>query len=309
MAPSDRRFDLVFPARKPDIQLWTRLYVDPYLPVASGAKGRDFRRLPLRLDRAMGIRWKNRPEVVCLGGRSEPYPPAERKERVVRLLLEVIARRGGSAVIQTGSSLILRDIDLIREISEETSAAVIFIPPAEFYRSSRRRRDLTGVIERIRHSGVQTGVQLDLEVKGNEEELTKVRTLFAFASKLNLDFVHPSAFPQSNPYNRNLLRLVFDQSLHYGVGLAPKRYCPADYRRENFWLASLLSAEALDRRLRGDSFRPFETAARRIDSLKQDLRLLLAADKEEFFAQLPQQTHGFVRSLLSGGEPRVGRRQ
>src|SRR6185437_6645522 len=55
---------------------------------------------------------------IALGTATDPYQPLERKQRVTRSLLEVFARESGFRLgIITKSTLILRDLDLLREIS------------------------------------------------------------------------------------------------------------------------------------------------------------------------------------------------
>ena len=57
----------------------------------------------------------NRP--VALGTATDPYQPAERRFFTTRSLLEVLARRPGVALsITTKSDLVVRDVDLLKEI-------------------------------------------------------------------------------------------------------------------------------------------------------------------------------------------------
>ena len=55
---------------------------------------------------------------IALGTATDPYQPLERKQRVTRSLLEVFARKSGLSLgIVTKSTLITRDIDLLKEIA------------------------------------------------------------------------------------------------------------------------------------------------------------------------------------------------
>lgn len=65
-----------------------------------------------------------RPDVVVLGGSTDPYQPAERKHRNTRNLLEVLARHLYPAHIVTKSRLVTEDAALINRIAEDTWASV-----------------------------------------------------------------------------------------------------------------------------------------------------------------------------------------
>jgi DNA repair photolyase len=64
------------------------------------------------------------PEVIALSGVTDPYQPVERKLRITRGCLAVLAKYRNPCVIVTKSSLVTRDIDLLRELAEHHAAAV-----------------------------------------------------------------------------------------------------------------------------------------------------------------------------------------
>jgi DNA repair photolyase len=64
-------------------------------------------------------------EPIAIGTATDPYQPAERKFLVTRGILEKIAlRRGLDVSITTKSTLVLRDLDVIRKISERSRITV-----------------------------------------------------------------------------------------------------------------------------------------------------------------------------------------
>jgi len=66
---------------------------------------------------------RNRP--VAIGTATDPYQPAERRFYTTRSLLEVLARRPGvSLSITTKSDLVVRDVDLLKEIQKQGSVHV-----------------------------------------------------------------------------------------------------------------------------------------------------------------------------------------
>ena len=77
---------------------------------------------PALLDAALSR--KRRKCMIGFGSMSDPYIPAESSLRLTRQCLEIIARRGFGVSLITKSDLILRDIDLLKEIQEKAKAVV-----------------------------------------------------------------------------------------------------------------------------------------------------------------------------------------
>ena len=64
-------------------------------------------------------------EAIALGTATDPYQPAERRYEVTRGILEEFARhRGFELGIVTKSNLIVRDLDLLREISRNNALSI-----------------------------------------------------------------------------------------------------------------------------------------------------------------------------------------
>ncbi len=60
---------------------------------------------------------------IALGTATDPYQPLERKLNITQSLLEVFARQSGLRLgIVTKSALIVRDLDLLREIAAQQPA-------------------------------------------------------------------------------------------------------------------------------------------------------------------------------------------
>jgi DNA repair photolyase len=71
------------------------------------------------------LRRVKRGEVIALGTATDPYQPAERRYEVTRGILEEFARhRGFELGIVTKSNLIVRDLDLLRDVSRNNSLSV-----------------------------------------------------------------------------------------------------------------------------------------------------------------------------------------
>jgi DNA repair photolyase len=70
----------------------------------------------------------SRPGYVCkpimLGANTDPYQPVEKKMRVTRSILEVLARTRHPVTVITKSALVLRDLDLLADLAREGLASV-----------------------------------------------------------------------------------------------------------------------------------------------------------------------------------------
>jgi DNA repair photolyase len=64
------------------------------------------------------------PQTILLSGVTDPYQPAERRLRITRRCLEVLAEYRNPVAITTKSHLVTRDIDLLSELAAHGAAAV-----------------------------------------------------------------------------------------------------------------------------------------------------------------------------------------
>ena len=67
-------------------------------------------------------KWK--PQPVFLSGVTDPYQPVERKLRLTRRCLEVLAKFRNPVGIITKNRLVTRDIDVLKELAEHNAVAV-----------------------------------------------------------------------------------------------------------------------------------------------------------------------------------------
>src|SRR5436853_2151690 len=64
------------------------------------------------------------PQVLVMSGVTDPYQPVERKMRITRRCLEVLAKFRNPIAIITKNRLVTRDIDLLGELASHNAAAV-----------------------------------------------------------------------------------------------------------------------------------------------------------------------------------------
>ncbi|MBQ3570624.1 MAG: radical SAM protein [Methanocorpusculum sp.] len=77
---------------------------------------------PSLLDAALSR--KRKKGMIGFGSMSDPYIPEESSLRLTQQCLEIIARRGFGVSLITKSDLVLRDIDILKEIQERAKAVV-----------------------------------------------------------------------------------------------------------------------------------------------------------------------------------------
>src|SRR6476620_6031566 len=110
-------------------------------------------------------RWK--PQTLVMSGVTDPYQPVERRLKITRRCLEVLARFRNPVGIITKNQLVIRDVDLLIELASHDAAAVnisvtsidpklqrILEPRAS---SPRARLD---AIARLRKAGIPVGVMV-----------------------------------------------------------------------------------------------------------------------------------------------------
>ena len=105
-------------------------------------------------------------EEIAIGTATDPYQPIERTARVTRSLLEVFARRSGHRIgLITKSTLIERDIDLLREIARRNTLVLhqtITTPDSTLARLLEPRAPRPDLrfrtVRRLREAGLTAGI-------------------------------------------------------------------------------------------------------------------------------------------------------
>jgi DNA repair photolyase len=127
----------------PDSWFWSRYTLNPYSGCAHACIYCDARsqryyledfeneviiktnfdkKLDLRLKRARTLL----PDVIAPGGVNDAYQPIEKKEELTRKVLHVIAKHKYPINIATKSKLVVRDIDILKKIADDTWCTVGF---------------------------------------------------------------------------------------------------------------------------------------------------------------------------------------
>jgi len=127
---------------------------------------------------------KFKPDVVAMSGVTDPYQPAERKYELTRKILKILAKHKFPVHIITKSDLVLKDIDLLKEIAKQTWCSISLtivtfnqelLPYLEPFAPSPERR--LEAIRKLNDAGIQAGVDFTPIVPyllDNEENIKEV---------------------------------------------------------------------------------------------------------------------------------------
>jgi DNA repair photolyase len=132
-------------------------------------------------------RWN--PRVLSMSGVTDPYQPVERKLRITRRCLGVLAEFRNPVVIVTKNYLVTRDMDLLSELASHDAAAVALslttldddLRRIMEPRTSRPARRLSAV-EKLAAGGIPVGVMTAPVIPGlNDHELPNLLSAAAEA--------------------------------------------------------------------------------------------------------------------------------
>ncbi len=138
-------------------------------------------------------RW--RPEVLAMSGVTDPYQPVERKLKLTRECLAVLAEFRNPVVIVTKNFLVTRDLDHLSELARHQAAAVVLsvttldsrLARLMEPRASRPEKRLEAV--RLLHAaGIPVGVNLAPIIPGLTDE--EIPALVEAAAQAGAEFVH-----------------------------------------------------------------------------------------------------------------------
>ncbi len=125
-------------------------------------------------------KWK--PQVLALSGVTDPYQPVERRLRLTRRCLEVLAEARNPVVIVTKHHRVTRDIDLMAELASHDAAAVQ-LSITTLDRSLQRRMEPRGstperrldAVARLAAAGIPVGVNVAPVIPGlTDHEIPRI---------------------------------------------------------------------------------------------------------------------------------------
>lgn len=192
-------------------------------------------------------KWKH--ELVNIGGVCDSYQPIEEKLQIMPEILKLMIKYKTPVIISTKSSLILRDIELINELSKITyvNIACTIITIDDDLRKiiepgSSPIIERFKVIDQIKkHTSANAGIHIMPIIPHLTDHPGNLRGLYKMANKVNADYVLPGILylrGQTKPYFLNAIKRhnydLYQQiaSLYSQKG-ALKAYKPIIYKTIN----------------------------------------------------------------------------
>jgi len=186
--------------------------------------------------------------TIVIGTATDPYQPAERRFRVTRSVLEQLASFEGLSIgLITKSSLVARDIDVLRSLSARHRVTIhvslittdlrlvrLFEPRSPTPRA--RLRALKKLVE----ADLDAGLIVAPVLPGITDDIPHLESLMRAGKAVGAKFVHPGPlrlYPQVRPLFLPIVDRHFPhlaaryRAAYQGRGAAPRRYGRALIRR------------------------------------------------------------------------------
>ena len=212
---------------------------------------------------------------IAIGTATDPYQPLEKKLKITRSLLEVFARHRGFQVgIVTKSALIARDIDLLKQISENNRLTVhitVTTMNAKLARQLEPRAPTPDLrmrtVSELREAGLRAGVMCSPLMPGITDSSSSVRAVARAAAAAGASFLAAGALflkPCSLPTFLGFVREHFpDQLTAYERRYAGSAFVSGAYRER---MAALVDQICKEFKL-GKRYSYYEEAAREAEGL------------------------------------------
>jgi DNA repair photolyase len=137
---------------------------------------------------------KKKPGRVWVSGVCDPYQPLEAKYKLTRQCLEILAQNNWPVTVQTRSSLVLRDIDILKEgryfevglsiTTADDSIRTLFEPDAPTI------MDRVRALDELHRAGIRTYVMIAPMLPGVEglAEILAGKVDFVIVDRMNYNY-------------------------------------------------------------------------------------------------------------------------
>ena len=180
---------------------------------------------------------------IALGTATDPYQPLERKQRITRSLLEVFARKSGFRLgIVTKSTLITRDVDLLKEIAvrhELTVHLTVTTMNAKLARILEPRAPRPDLrirtVAQLRGAGIRAGVLCSPLMPGITDARNSINAVGKAAASAGANFFAANPLflkPCSQPTFFRFVREHFPEKVaEYERRYGASAFVSPEYRR------------------------------------------------------------------------------
>ncbi|HET7577652.1 MAG TPA: radical SAM protein [Bacillales bacterium] len=173
---------------------------------------------------------------VAIGTATDPYQPIEGKVKLTRQCLEVLADFGIPASITTRSPLVLRDLDLLRQMNIVSVNVSISTLDNEICRrlepgASYPRRRLE-MVQQLTENGIPTGIFMAPILPCLTDSAGEIERLISQARHHGAEFVSPSVLrltPEVKEWFFRMIKQYYPQLLSAYLGLYRGSYPSSTY--------------------------------------------------------------------------------
>lgn len=164
--------------------------------------------------------------VIGIGAMSDTYNPLEKKYEQTRGALKLISKYGFGVSIDTKSNLILRDIDLLKEINEKNNVIIKFTITTPNDGLSRKIEPNVCVsskrfeaVKKLSDAGIFVGIMMNPVLPFITDKEEDIKELVRLASKAGAKFIHTYMGMTLRDNQRNYYYERLDK---YFIGLKEK---------------------------------------------------------------------------------------
>lgn len=190
--------------------------------------------------------WKR--EVVNIGGVTDSYQPIEKELKIMPEVLKLMIKHRTPVIISTKSDLVLRDIDLIDELSKITYVNIAFTVTTmdENIREKLEPNASTSIkrfeaLRQLRRTNASLGIHLMPIIPYLTDSYENLESIYKLAAEVKVDYVLPGTLylrGKTKPYFLDFIN-KYDISIYnkikqlYLKGGAGIEYKDALYKKVN----------------------------------------------------------------------------
>jgi len=234
-----------------------------------------------------------KPRVIAIGTNTDPYQPIEKEWRIMRQILEVLNRANHPVAIVTKSALVMRDIDILKEMAAKNLVRVglsVTTLDRKLARTMEPRaatppRRLEA-IQALSEAGIRTSIMVAPIIPAlNDHEIERILDAGKAAGALEASYVILRLPLEVSPLFRDWLLQHYPDRYRHVMSLIRSMRAGKDYDAE------------FGRRMKGAGpyawqiSRRFEMATRRLELTRRNIAL-----RDDLF--VPPDGSGVQLSLL-----------
>lgn len=165
-------------------------------------------------------KWKR--DIVNIGNITDCYQPIEAQTGFMREVLKLMIKYRTPVIITTQSDLILRDLDLLKQLAEITYVNVSFVITTldesirQFLEpNSCKTIDRLRALEQLQNQGITTGIYLTPIIPYVTDAYDNLNAIYDYAKRIGIDYIVPGILylrGKTKPYFMQQIRQYDNQA-------------------------------------------------------------------------------------------------